>query len=264
MRIWIQKQKALYAISTPKLCKLYSSTLTECSRLLPSDGLTLSDFLGSPAPLPTRLATHQPSVPPKGRVFLETHGCQMNVSDSEIVLSVLSKDGYALADNTDSADVILVNTCAIRENAEAKIWQRLSQLRAQKKKKKTSPPIVGVLGCMAERLKERLLEKENLVDIVVGPDAYRDLPRLLDIVTHTSEPAINVQLSADETYADIAPVRQAGAVSAYVSISRGCNNLCSFCIVPYTRGRERSRSSSTIVDEVGRRRGCYIPRHMKK
>eukprot|EP00898_Chlorokybus_atmophyticus_P006917 jgi/Chlat1/7226/Chrsp57S00539 len=202
------------------------------------------------------------------RVYIETYGCQMNESDTEVVLSVLAREGYERTREPENAHAILINTCAIRESAESKIWQRLGFFKNMKRDRRAhqhqlqhSPvlPVVGVLGCMAERLKERLLETHKLVDIVVGPDAYRDLPTLLEAVQKTGDDddsnpvtAMNVQLSLDETYADIAPVRESGATSAFVSVMRGCNNMCAFCVVPYTRGRERSREIGTIVEEVRR------------
>ena len=174
----------------------------------------------------------------------------MNVNDSEVMLSVLETAGYDATDDMHDADVILVNTCAIREKAEAKIWQRLAYFKSlRRRKKKTEKPVVGVLGCMAERLKTRLLEADQLADLVAGPDAYRDLPNLIDAV-NGGEKAMNVQLSVEETYADIVPVRKEGAHSAFVTIMRGCDNACSFCIVPYTRGRERSRDPASIEYEV--------------
>lgn len=182
-------------------------------------------------------------------VYLETYGCQMNVSDSEIVASVLRSAGYGLTHDPLQADVVLLNTCAIRENAEQRVRRRLEFFRARKRKR--NPDLkIGVLGCMAERLRHRLLEQERLVDIVIGPDAYRDLPRLLRQVEETGQSAVNVQLSREETYADIAPVRyDSNGVSAFVSIMRGCDNMCAFCVVPFTRGRERSRNAATIVQE---------------
>ena len=183
------------------------------------------------------------------QVYLETYGCQMNVSDSEIVAAVLRESGYGLTRDAKRADVILLNTCAIRENAEQKVRHRLDHFRAQKRKTRGTLKI-GVLGCMAERLRHKLLEQEKLVDLVAGPDAYRDLPRLLQETRDTGQAAINVQLSREETYADIAPVRvDSNGVTAFVSIMRGCNNMCAFCVVPFTRGRERSRPVDTIVDE---------------
>jgi MiaB/RimO family radical SAM methylthiotransferase len=189
------------------------------------------------------------------RVYIETYGCQMNESDTEILLSILSSAGYQRTADIDAADVLLANTCAIREGAEDKVWQRLHVFKALRRKRSRHEPrpVVGILGCMAERLKSKLLEGEGrLVDIVAGPDAYRDLPRLINMVrAGEAGVAINVQLSQDETYADVKPVREHGNnVSAFVSIMRGCNNMCSFCVVPFTRGRERSRSVATIVDEV--------------
>ena len=183
------------------------------------------------------------------QVYLETYGCQMNVSDSEIVAAVLRESGYGLTRDAAQADVVLLNTCAIRENAEQKVRHRLDHLRAQKRKR-TGALTIGVLGCMAERLRHRLLEQEQLIDLVAGPDAYRDLPRLLQETQETGQAAINVQLSREETYADIAPVRvDSNGVSAFVSIMRGCDNMCAFCVVPFTRGRERSRPFTTILDE---------------
>jgi tRNA-2-methylthio-N6-dimethylallyladenosine synthase len=181
------------------------------------------------------------------RAFIETYGCQMNFSDTEIIASVLSGVGYGFSQDELSADLVLLNTCSIRENAETKIWNRLDSL---KRAKKHNPGlVVGVMGCMAERLKGRLLDEEKLVDIVVGPDAYRDLPRLIHEV-ESGQKAVNVLLSREETYADIAPVRlNSNGVTSFVSIMRGCDNMCSFCVVPFTRGRERSRESQSIVQE---------------
>lgn len=183
-----------------------------------------------------------------GKFYIETYGCQMNFSDSEVVASILSDNGYTLTRSIDEADIILVNTCSIRENAETRVWGRLDVYRLQKKEKPSV--LIGVLGCMAERLKEKLLSKEKLVDIVVGPDAYRDLPTLLQSAKEGQE-GINVLLSREETYADINPVRlDKNGVSAFVSIMRGCNNMCTYCVVPYVRGAERSRDPETIIREV--------------
>ena len=184
------------------------------------------------------------------RVYIETYGCQMNVSDSELVASILDAKGYGLTEREDEADVVLINTCAIREKAEDRVRARLAKFRA--KKVQTKPDMtIGVLGCMAERLRKKLLEEEALVDVVVGPDAYRDLPRLLAETAETGQAAVNVHLSREETYADLAPVRYASnGVSAFVSIMRGCDNMCAFCVVPFTRGRERSRPVTSILDEV--------------
>lgn len=179
------------------------------------------------------------------KVYIETYGCQMNVNDSEVILSILQKNGYALTEDMDRADVILANTCSIRDNAEQRIWGRIEQFRLQKKR--NPQVVIGIVGCMAERLKNKLLEK---VDLVAGPDAYRSLPALLRDIRPDS-PQINVLLSREETYADISPVRlDRNGVSAYISIMRGCNNVCSYCVVPYTRGAERSRDPHSIVREA--------------
>uniref|UniRef100_A0A3Q2L7Y7 Syntrophin alpha 1 n=1 Tax=Equus caballus TaxID=9796 RepID=A0A3Q2L7Y7_HORSE len=186
------------------------------------------------------------------KVYLETYGCQMNVNDTEIAWSILQKSGYLRTNNLQEADVILLVTCSIREKAEQTIWNRLHQLRALKTKRPRSrvPLRIGILGCMAERLKEEILNREKIVDILAGPDAYRDLPRLL-AVAESGQQAANVLLSLDETYADIMPVQTSpSATSAFVSIMRGCDNMCSYCIVPFTRGRERSRPVASIVEEV--------------
>ena len=188
---------------------------------------------------------------PSRKVYVETYGCQMNVNDTEVMLEVLRARGYDLTTEATAADVILINTCAIRDKAEAKIWQRLAYFRSiGSMKKRRARPIVGVLGCMAERVKEKLLEADRLADIVAGPDAYRDLPNLIDAVRGTGEKAMNVQLSVEETYADIIPVREVGTHSAFVTIMRGCDNACAFCIVPYTRGRERSRDLASVMYEI--------------
>ena len=181
------------------------------------------------------------------KLYIESYGCQMNFSDSEVVAAIMSKKGYNTTRNIDDADVVLINTCSIRDNAEKRVRNRLTEF---KKKKSDNPDmVVGILGCMAERLKKSLLEQEKLVDLVAGPDAYRDLPNLIDEVG-TGQRAVNVLLSRDETYADISPVRlDKGGVSAFVTIMRGCDNMCSFCVVPFTRGRERSRDPQTIVQE---------------
>jgi len=185
----------------------------------------------------------------KKLIYIETYGCQMNVNDSEIVVAILSKEGYATTNDIHNADLIFVNTCSIRDNAEQRIRGRLNVFRQEKKRKPDL--IIGVIGCMAERLKAKLLEQEKLVDLVVGPDAYRDLPKLLKDVEN-GQKAVNVLLSREETYADISPVRySANGVSAFVSIMRGCDNMCSYCVVPFTRGRERSRDPESILREVG-------------
>ncbi len=189
--------------------------------------------------------------PAKGvgkKLFIETYGCQMNVSDTETVVAILQKEGYIYTEDIAEADVILINTCSIRDNAEQRIWGRLTEMRRFRRAK---PELkIGILGCMAERLKEHLTEGVDAVDIVAGPDAYRDLPRLLAGVEAGSK-GVNIELSLEETYAEIAPVRlDRNGVSAFISIMRGCNNFCSYCVVPYTRGRERSRPADTIVAEA--------------
>lgn len=182
------------------------------------------------------------------KLFIESYGCSMNFSDSEIVASILFKEGYNTTNKLEDADLVLVNTCSIRDKAEQTIRKRLAKYNAVKR---INPKMkVGVLGCMAERLKDKLLDEEKIVDLVVGPDAYKDLPNLLAEVAEGRD-AINVILSKDETYGDIAPVRlNTNGVSAFVSITRGCDNMCTFCVVPFTRGRERSRDPQSIIDEV--------------
>ena len=189
-----------------------------------------------------------PIKPSGKKLFLESYGCAMNFSDSEIIVSILSKEGFTTTKDFNEADVIFMNTCAIRDGAEMRVRKRLTDF---KKAKKTNPDlIIGVLGCMAERLKSKLLEEEKLVDIVVGPDSYRSLPELIEIA-ESGQKAVNVLLSKEETYADIAPVRlDSNGVTAFISITRGCDNMCSFCVVPFTRGRERSRDPETILKEA--------------
>ncbi|GAB4208439.1 MAG: tRNA (N6-isopentenyl adenosine(37)-C2)-methylthiotransferase MiaB [Bacteroidia bacterium] len=183
----------------------------------------------------------------KKTFYIESYGCQMNVSDSEIVSAILSEKGMQLSDSPEKADVILLNTCAIRDNAEQKIRYRLKELKQIKHKRHS---IVGVLGCMAERLKTQLIEEEQLVDIVAGPDAYRSLPNLVE-EAEDGKKAVNVLLSKEETYADISPVRlNSNGVTAFISIMRGCDNMCSFCVVPFTRGRERSRNPQSVINEA--------------
>ena len=185
--------------------------------------------------------------PARPKLYIETYGCQMNVNDSEVILRIMQDAGYALTDNMDEASVILANTCSIRDNAEQRIWGRIDQFRLQKRRRQGV--VVGIVGCMAERLKDRLLESHT-VDLVAGPDTYRRLPEMIRAVTPDS-PQIDVLLSRDETYADISPVRMdRNGVSAYISIMRGCNNACSYCVVPYTRGAERSRDPRSILREA--------------
>lgn len=181
--------------------------------------------------------------------YIETYGCQMNVSDTEIVNSILMEEGMQPVNEPENAEVIFVNTCSIRDNAEERVWNRLKEFKALKREK-NGDLTVGVLGCMAERIRDQIMEKEELVDLVVGPDAYRDLPKLLADVDDGRK-AVNVLLSLEETYADIKPVRRNdNGVSAFVTIMRGCDNMCAFCVVPFTRGRERSRDADSIIEEL--------------
>ena len=180
------------------------------------------------------------------KVYIETYGCQMNVADTEVIFSILSKHGWERCESIDEADVIMANTCSIRDNAEQRILGRIEQFVLQRQKRRV---LIGILGCMAERMKEKLLDTGK-VDIVAGPDSYRRLPELLEAAGE-GHPQIDVMLSREETYADIAPVRiDRNGVSAFISIMRGCNNVCSYCVVPYTRGAERSRDARTIVREA--------------
>ncbi len=190
----------------------------------------------------------EPKVEAKKKIFIETYGCQMNFSDSEIVSSIMLQEGYSMTEDVKDADVIFVNTCSIRDNAEQRVRNRLKQFNTLKKNK---PGLkIGLLGCMAERVREHLFEEVKVLDLIAGPDAYRDLPRLLDEAVH-GQKAINLILSADETYADISPVRyDSNGVSAFISIMRGCENFCAYCVVPYTRGTERSRDPQTIIREA--------------
>src|SRR5690554_3593649 len=182
------------------------------------------------------------------KLFIESYGCQMNFSDSEVVASILANQGYNTTQNLEEADLVLVNTCSIRDKAEQTVRKRLEKYNAVKKINPTMK--VGVLGCMAERLKSQFLEQEKIVDMVVGPDAYKDIPNLLQEIDEGRE-AINVILSKDETYGDISPVRlNSNGVTAFVTITRGCDNMCTFCVVPFTRGRERSREPQSIIKEI--------------
>ena len=182
------------------------------------------------------------------KLFIETYGCQMNVGDTEIIISILQQHGYIYTETQAEADVILINTCSVRDNAEQRIWGRLSEMRRLKRTKPSL--VVGIVGCMAERLKEQLIDPKTGVDIVAGPDTYRDLPNLLK-QAEAGQKGVNTLLSLEETYAEISPVRiDKNGVSGFISIMRGCNNFCSYCVVPYTRGRERSRDAETIVAEA--------------
>ena len=181
------------------------------------------------------------------KVYIETYGCQMNVNDTEVIFAILAKAGYERTESIDEANLIMANTCSIRDNAEQRIWGRIEVFNQQRKSR--PGVLVGIVGCMAERLKDKLLDTRK-VDLVVGPDAYRSLPRLLEAITPDS-PQMDVLLSREETYADITPVRtDKNGISAFISIMRGCNNVCSYCVVPYTRGAERSRDANSIVREA--------------
>lgn len=213
--------------------------LTELTILTPDDKLALDEL----RTLPNELV-----VAGKKRLYIESYGCQMNFADSEIVAAVMRNAGFATTSSAEEADVIFLNTCAIRDNAEQKVRNRLVHLNGLKKRKPAL--MVGLLGCMAERLKTKLLEEEQIVDIVAGPDAYRDMPKLVE-EAESGQKAVNVFLSREETYADIAPIRlNSNGVSAFISIMRGCDNMCSFCVVPFTRGRERSRDPGSIIREA--------------
>jgi len=220
---------------------------------MPQALLTL-DFLDKAAPTPEATPSGEVRVSAATRtgrqrkLYIESYGCQMNFSDSEIVSSILFDEGFDTTDDLASADLVLLNTCSIREKAEQTVRMRLSQINSHKKR--NPGLLVGVLGCMAERLKSKFLEEEKIVDLVVGPDAYRDLPQLISQVDG-GQKGVNVLLSREETYADITPVRlNSNGVSAFISIMRGCDNMCSFCVVPFTRGRERSRDAHSIVQEA--------------
>ncbi|KAF9351339.1 CDK5 regulatory subunit associated protein 1 [Mortierella sp. AD094] len=229
-------------------------------------GPSLQDFLNSSTikannPKDADVATldNIPYLSVKGRklgagakYFVEVYGCQMNVNDTEILMSIMNAAGYVKAEDQSEADIVFLVTCAIRENAEARIWNRLADLKRKRLgPMKNRAPLVGVLGCMAERLKDKLLDSDKMVDLVCGPDAYRSIPHLLSISENTRQGVANVMLSADETYADIVPVRiDPESFSAHLSIMRGCNNMCSFCVVPFTRGNERSRAVESILQEV--------------
>lgn len=233
--------------TTARAPHLACFSTTESRRRLPQDGLTLADFVSD-----TTSAANPPQQRGDGpSFFIKTYGCQMNVNDSDIVRSLLIQAGMRECSDERGADVLLTNTCAIREGAELKVWNRLQELKSTRKKHKATSKIVGVLGCMAERLKENLLEN-GMADLVVGPDAYRDLPNLVSkLLQEDVDTAVNVQLSLEETYADVTPVRRnPNDVSAFVSVMRGCNNMCSYCVVPFTRGRERSRPLDSIVSQV--------------
>ncbi|KAL8579579.1 CDK5 regulatory subunit associated protein 1 [Nucella lapillus] len=251
-----------------------SKSVTNTAKKLPLSGPHLSDFIqramsagndaeGNDMKQTNSVADDVGSVPyisqkmlhgSRRKVYFQIYGCQMNVSDTEVAWSILKKSGYTRTAIISEADVILLMTCAIREGAEDKVWSRLEFFKSLKRKRqghKAAPVTIGILGCMAERLKQKIVEKEKLVDVVCGPDAYRDLPHLLAASFASGQAAVNVQLSLEETYADVIPVRHnPNSPSAFVSIMRGCDNMCTYCIVPFTRGRERSRPISSIVEEI--------------
>ncbi|XP_054001347.1 CDK5RAP1-like protein [Hylaeus anthracinus] len=223
-------------------------------RVLPKSGPSLKDFITSNSPV-SNDPIIAPSIPyakdieaRNQKVYFEVYGCQMNVNDTEIIWSILKTHGYKKTEDIESANIILLVTCSIRDNAEQKVWNKLEGLNGMRRKRRPTMKI-GLLGCMAERLKTKILEKGRLVDVIAGPDSYKDLPRLLS--QPDNETAVNVVLSFDETYADITPVRlNPDSRSAFVSIMRGCDNMCTYCIVPFTRGRERSRPISSIIKEI--------------
>eukprot|EP00127_Corallochytrium_limacisporum_P003889 Clim_evm103s153 gene=Clim_evmTU103s153 len=237
------------------------------TRSIKDDGLTLKNFMGSKGdnkildfgkPTNPEVMPYLEHADVHGlgrKVYIETYGCQMNVSDAEVAWAMLKQTGYERVNVPEEAEVILLVTCSIRENAESKIWGRLKEFRGWKRKQRFAADAeevtVGVLGCMAERLKTKLLEQDGLCDLVAGPDSYRHLPVMLSAIHNSSDQAVNVALSLDETYADVRPVRiNPDKPTAFLSIMRGCNNMCSYCIVPFTRGRERSRDVGSIADEV--------------
>ncbi|CAL5188100.1 unnamed protein product [Lathyrus oleraceus] len=252
-----------HSSSSPRPLRLIAASRT-FSVSNKSEEPSLRQFIARASLTASQLQPHvvaDTEVSSTGRIYHETYGCQMNVNDMEIVLSIMQNAGYnEIVAVPENAEIIFINTCAIRENAELKVWQRLNYFWFLKRNWKANvakgrsqslrPPKVVVLGCMAERLKEKILDADKMVDVVCGPDAYRDLPRLLEEVEY-GQKGINTLLSLEETYADINPVRVSkNSISAFVSIMRGCNNMCSFCIVPFTRGRERSRPVDSIVREV--------------
>ncbi|KAK9991029.1 hypothetical protein SO802_026014 [Lithocarpus litseifolius] len=250
------------------LRKTFPLTLTlsrSFSQAQLSEGPSLRHFIAQASLTASEAQPNQlpaSEITSRGRIYHETYGCQMNINDMEIVLSIMKNAGYSeIVHDPESAELIFINTCAIRDNAEQRVWQRLNYFWFLKRHWKSNvaigrshsirPPKVVVLGCMAERLKDKILDADKMVDVVCGPDAYRDLPRLLEEVDY-GQKGINTLLSLEETYADISPVRiSKNSVTAFVSVMRGCNNMCSFCIVPFTRGRERSRPVESIVKEVG-------------
>lgn len=248
--MWAIARLRIVSLLSP--CRAFCSNSSQKFNEKIANGPGLNQFIGSNIP-PIRVNSRQPIVPylpadvidgKNRRVYIETYGCQMNVNDTEITRSILKLHNYQFVEKEEDADVILLVTCAIREGAEAKIWNRLRQLRKRKGQ-------IGLLGCMAERLKEKAIHKEKLIDIVAGPDSYRSLPTLLAANRLSGQSAVNVLLSLEETYQDVYPDPVcAGKASTFVSIMRGCDNMCSYCIVPFTRGRERSRPIQSIIEEV--------------
>lgn len=237
-----------------KVQKIDISTIPSMKDFLKVASNTTQDLLNSNQ---QTMITH--NFPPQSiieskKFFIETYGCQMNESDTEIISAILQNNSFTKVENMEEADVILTNTCAIRDSAEEKVWKNIQHIKGIKRRDPSK--IFGILGCMAERMKEKILERSNnIVDLIVGPDAYRDLPNMINILSSkedmTSRYAINVQLSLEETYADIMPIRKSSDnIKAFLSVMRGCNNMCSFCIVPFTRGRERSRPIDSIINEV--------------
>ncbi|KAG5681441.1 hypothetical protein PVAND_010877 [Polypedilum vanderplanki] len=250
-----------YANSSVLVNRVYSTSVKGRETLLPDDKLTLKDFLVVGKNLPKPNVVKEDVLPPylqkieidgqNRKVYFDIYGCQMNVNDIEVVWSILKSHNYQKTDILEDADIILIMTCSIRDSAEAKIWNRITFLKSIKRKRlKNTPLQIGILGCMAERLKEKIVEKERVIDLVAGPDAYKDLPRLLAL-SKNGYSTINVLLSLDETYADIMPTKfDQNKVSTFVSIARGCDNMCSYCIVPFTRGKERSRPIDSIEKEI--------------
>ncbi|XP_070492087.1 CDK5RAP1-like protein [Chironomus tepperi] len=259
--------KSRSLVNSSALSTRHFSTKIKRDHKIPDDNLTLKDFLVVGKNLSKPNVKHEGTdenedvLPPylqnididgHGRkVYFDVYGCQMNVNDIEIVWSILKSHNYQKTEDLKEADVILIMTCSIRDSAETKIWNRLTHLTGMKRKRPKNQPLnIGILGCMAERLKETLIEKERQIDLIAGPDTYKDLPRLLAL-SKNGYSTINVLLSLDETYSDVMPVKfDQNAVSAFVSIMRGCDNMCSYCIVPFTRGKERSRPIDSIVKEI--------------
>ncbi|KAF8927841.1 CDK5 regulatory subunit associated protein 1 [Dissophora ornata] len=239
-----KKQHLIFGNRGPSLQDFLNSSASKAD-----DPKTLAEVTPDNVPY---LSVKGPKLGAGAKYFVEVYGCQMNVNDTEILMAIMNGAGYVKAEDQSEADIVFLVTCAIRENAESRIWNRLADLKRKKLgSMKERAPLVGVLGCMAERLKDKLLDSDKMVDLVCGPDAYRSIPHLLSISETTRQGVANVMLSADETYADIVPVRiSPESFSAHLSIMRGCNNMCAFCVVPFTRGNERSRAVDSILQEV--------------